>query len=65
MHEEWITTQEAAEIIGVTRNHVRYLVAHGRVEAKRFGRAWMISRSSSEEYATTERKPGPKPERDT
>ena len=62
MAEEWITTQEAAKIIGVTRNHIRYLIRYGKLEAKKFGRAWMVSRKSAEEYAATERKPGPKPQ---
>jgi excisionase family DNA binding protein len=65
MAEEWITTQEAAEIIGVTRNHIRYLIRNGKLEAKRFGRAWMVSYKSTEEYAATERKPGPKPQSKT
>lgn len=65
MAEEWITTQKAAEIIGITRSHVRYLIQHGRLEAKKFGRAWMVSRKSAEEYAATERKPGPKPQSKT
>jgi excisionase family DNA binding protein len=59
--DEWITTQEAAEIIKVTRNHVRYLIQRGKLEAKKFGRAWMVGRKSAETYAATERKPGPKP----
>jgi excisionase family DNA binding protein len=62
MADEWITTQEAAEIVGVTPNHIRYLIQHSKIEAKKFGRAWMVSRKSAEEYAETERKPGPKPQ---
>ena len=65
MADEWITTQEAAEIIGVTRNHIRYLIQQSKLEAKKFGRAWMVSRESAEKYAATERKPGPKPQSKT
>lgn len=61
MNEEWITTKAAAEIISVTRNHVRYLIQQGILEAKKFGPVWMVNRESAERYAATERKPGPKP----
>jgi excisionase family DNA binding protein len=63
--DEWITTQEAAEIIGVTRNHVRHLIRHGELQAKRFGRAWMVSRKSAEAYAAIDRRPGPKSQSNT
>jgi excisionase family DNA binding protein len=58
---DWITTEEAARIIGVTTNHVRYLAKLGTIESRRFGRSWMINRASAEAYAATERRPGPKP----
>ncbi len=59
--EEWITTNEAAEIIGVSLKHVTYLLRTGKVKGKKFGRFWMVDRASVEEYAAIERKPGPKP----
>ncbi len=58
---DWITTLEAAQIIGVTTNHVRYLAKLGVIESRRFGRAWMINRASAEVYAATDRRTGPKP----
>ncbi len=58
---EWITSQQAAKMIGVTTDHVAYLVREGMVSAQRFGRVWMISRASALAYAKTERRPGPKP----
>lgn len=33
MAEEWITTQEAAELIGVTDAHVRYLLDKDRMKS--------------------------------
>ena len=58
---EWITTKEAARILGVTLNHVSYLLRTGKIKGKKFGYFWMVDKSSAEEYASKERKPGPKP----
>ncbi len=57
---EWITSRQAADMIGVTTDHVAYLVRQGVLAALRFGRVWMISRASALAYAETERRPGPK-----
>ena len=57
----WITPQEASEMLGVTSQHVRYLAREGLIEARKFGYAWMVKQSSVEEYAATDRRPGPKP----
>jgi len=59
--EAWITPREAAEFIGVTPHQVRHLARIGALEARRFGRAWMLKRTSVEEYAASERRPGPRP----
>jgi len=58
---DWITTEEAAQIIGVTISHMSYLLTHGYVKGKKFGRFWMVDRTSAEIYAAKDRKPGPKP----
>ncbi len=58
---EWITSRQAAEMIGVTTDHVAYLVRQGTLSALRFGRVWLISRASALAYAGQERRPGPKP----
>lgn len=60
MGEKWITTQEAAEIIGVTRDHVTYLLRTGQLKGNKFVRDWMVDKVSAERYAASERKPGPK-----
>ena len=59
--QDWITPQEAAELIGVTAHQVRHLARTDVLESQRFGRAWMIKRVSAEAYATQEHRPGPKP----
>lgn len=65
MDEEWITTKEAAEIIGVSIKQVSYLLIKGRIKGKKFGRFWMVDKQSVDEYAASERKPGPKPKVET
>jgi len=59
--DDWITPQEASELIGVTPNQVRHLARTGTIKARKFGRAWMINRASAQAYAASDRRPGPKP----
>ena len=59
--DDWITPREASELIGVTPNQVRHLARQGIVEARKFGRAWMINRASAHAYAASDHRPGPKP----
>lgn len=63
--QDWLTPRQAAEIIGVTDDHVRYLARTGKIEAQKFGHAWMLRRTSVEAYAASERRPGPKPQGST
>ncbi len=66
MAEDWITTQQAAELTGYTLVHIRRLVETGKVKGQRFGRAWQVSRSSLLAYVKQVEKlgekRGPKPE---
>ena len=59
MSEKWITTAEAANLLGVTIAHVNHLLRDGYIKGKKFGRFWMVDRISVETYAAQE--PGPKP----
>jgi excisionase family DNA binding protein len=43
---EYVTTTEAAEILGVHRSRVFPLIRSGRIEAKKVGPMWFILRSS-------------------
>jgi excisionase family DNA binding protein len=58
--DDWITPREAAELIGVTSDHVRHLARAGIIEAQKFGHAWMLKRAAVEAYTASERRPGPK-----
>jgi excisionase family DNA binding protein len=60
MAQEWITTEEAAQIVGVTPHQIRHLLRERVLQGQKFARSWMVSRASAEKYAATERKPGPK-----
>ena len=44
--DDWISTTEAAEISGYHINHVRRLIKSGEVKGQKWGRDWMVSRSS-------------------
>jgi excisionase family DNA binding protein len=46
MAETWLTTTQAAELGGYHREHVRKLIKAKKVKAQKFGRDWMVSRSS-------------------
>jgi len=56
-----ITTKEAAELIGITPNSVQVAILRGKLPAVKHGRDWLIQRVDAEDYAASERKPGPKP----
>lgn len=59
--EEYISTTEAAEQLGITRQRVLQLIEGGRLDATKFASVYMIRRAS---LANVEdRKPGrpPKP----
>jgi excisionase family DNA binding protein len=44
--DDWITTQEAAEISGYHRVYISELARLDKIKAQRFGQSWQISRSS-------------------
>ena len=47
--DDFITTAEAAEILGVTRAYVVMLVARGQLKARKLSnRLWLVNRQSLE-----------------
>ena len=50
-----LTTNEAADLMGVTPRRVRALIEAGRLRAEKVGRDWQIRRADAENL---ERKPG-------
>ena len=58
---EYVTSSEAAKILGITTGRIRQLLIKGTLKGKHFGRVWMVYRRSIERYEASNRKPGPKP----
>jgi excisionase family DNA binding protein len=48
--EEFMTTQEAAEKLGLTIRAVNRLVASKKLEGRKIGRMYLISRASVKSY---------------
>ena len=57
----YMKTEEAAERLQVKPNQIRRLCQHGKLNAVKWGIAWMIERESVESYANSERKIGRPP----
>lgn len=53
---EYLTTGEAARLLGVTARRVQTLINAGRLPATKVGRDWLIARADLD--AVRERKPG-------
>lgn len=47
---QFVTTGEAAELLGVIRSSVNHLIYSGRIQGKKFGRDWLIYRPSLISY---------------
>lgn len=58
--EGYISTAEAAKLIGCVSTRVRKLLRENRIAGERVGRDWLVQKASAEAYAASERKPGPK-----
>ena len=54
-----LTTQQAAELLEVSRKMVQSLIKRGRLPAEKIGRDWMIRREDVDRHERG--KPGPKP----
>lgn len=59
---DYITTPEAAERAGLSKNYIALLARTGKLEGFRIGQAreWFIYTDSLEEFLKMNRKPGPK-----
>lgn len=45
-NNEWITTEEACTISGYHPDHLRVLIRSGKIQAKKFGPVWQVSKES-------------------
>ena len=59
---KFITTPEAAERAGLSKNYIALLARTGKLEGFRIGQAreWFIYTDSLDTFLKTNRKPGPK-----
>jgi len=53
---DYLTTDQAGQILGVSGRRVRALIKAGRLPAVKFGKAWMINKRDLKKVAV--RKPG-------
>lgn len=47
---DYVTTKEAAELLGVDRTHINRLRIEGRIRGVQLGHEWLIFRPSLQEY---------------
>ncbi len=64
--EDWITTQEAAELSGYHVNHLRRLIRAGDIQARKLSFLWLVSKQSLLDYMarandSDDKRRGPKP----
>jgi excisionase family DNA binding protein len=50
MEEDWITTNEAADLSGYHVNYIRQLVRARKLKARKFGPVWQVSKQSLLDY---------------
>jgi excisionase family DNA binding protein len=58
--DELITLGEAAELSGLSADHLRRLVRQGKLWGKKIGRNWVTTAKAVQEYIALDRRPGPK-----
>lgn len=61
---EFITTQEAAQILGTSREWIARLCKNSKLDCRRPGHEWQVNRESVEAYKTAAERgdirPGPR-----
>jgi excisionase family DNA binding protein len=48
--EEFLTTKEAAEKLGFNVRSIPYMIKNKTLEGVRFGRSWLVSKRSVQDY---------------
>jgi excisionase family DNA binding protein len=54
---EWIRASEAAEIMNVSISNVYYLCREGKIECRKWGNTWQVSKADAENYKRSNRNP--------
>ena len=60
--DELIPLNKAADISGLSPDHLRRIVREGELWGTRIGRNWVTTVEAVREYLARDRKPGPKPQ---
>ncbi|MBN1315799.1 MAG: helix-turn-helix domain-containing protein [Anaerolineales bacterium] len=61
--DDLIPLGEAAELSGLSPNHLRLLVGRGDIWGVKIGRNWVTTIEAVQKYLSQDRKPGPKPKK--
>jgi len=56
--EPYLTTKEAAKILGVLPRQVTRLIGAGKIKASKIGRDWIINEKDLNDYLDRRRSPG-------
>jgi len=59
--EDLISLRQASELSGLTTNHLRLLVGHGKLWGMKIGSFWVTTEEAIKEYLSQGNRPGPKP----
>jgi len=60
MAEEWLTTEQAAELSGYHPDHIRRLIRGGDLQARKFGPVWQVNRQALSDYLEAAKESGDK-----
>ncbi len=58
---EGLSVKEAAARSGLSREYIRKLLQHGKIQGRKVIREWIISRESLDRFVASERKMGRPP----
>ncbi len=58
---ELISLRQASEITGLTTNHLRLMISHGKLWAKKIDTFWITTEEALSNYLRNRAKPGRKP----
>ena len=50
LQQQYMTTSEAAEYLGYTIQHTRFLIRDGSLPSRKFGRDWLVDRQTVLNY---------------
>lgn len=58
--DDLIPLSQAAEISGLSHDHLRRLAENGNIWAKKLGHSWVTTEEAIKQYLAQDRRPGPK-----